>query len=230
MEREKLWYLKNFNVFKGVPESEIQKLAPLVKDDEYKRGKPIYLQGEPNGWIYFLKEGLVKLSMNSTNGKTVTVALLKPGEVFGDLTFTDEPTVSTEAVALRDSLLCRVPRAQFLSMARANIQMVFVVNKILGLRLRRVEAAIQDLLFLDVPARLAKLLTDIAASDGEDVPEGRRITLRLTHQELANLVGATRVMVTMVLGKLENEGFIRQKMRRIIITNPQGLQKLFRPH
>ena len=85
MERENIWHLKNFNIFKVMSDEQMHRLQDMITTDWIKRKSPVYLQGEPTRWVYFLKKGLVKLAINSESGKTVTVALLKPGEIFGEL-------------------------------------------------------------------------------------------------------------------------------------------------
>ncbi len=229
MNLESHWHLKNFNIFKAMSEPEVMRLQDMITTDWIKKKDPVYLQGEKVRWVYFLKKGLVKLSMPSSQGKAITVALLKPGEIFGELTSSDDPEASTEAIALKDSYLCRMSHERFFEFARNNSEMFFRINKLLGLRMKKVEIAIHDMLFLDVPARLSKLLLQLLETDSEDSPEGKRITLPLTHQEIANLVGATREMVTMVLGKMTDEGVIIQVKRRIIVTDPARLASLYRP-
>ncbi len=228
MDKEPLWFLKNFNIFKDMSEKDMETVENMVTTDHVRRSDPVYLQGEPTHWIYFLKQGLIKLSFVTEDGKTATVALMKPGEIFGELDFADRAETQTQAVALEDSYLCRISRESFIEMAKTREDMMFSVNKLLGLRMRRVESAIRDLLFLDVPARIAKLLYGLAESDGQKVQNGVRIRFRLTHQEIGHLVGATREMVTTVLGRFEHDGLLIQDHRRLILPHPERLRTYFR--
>ncbi|MBI5060580.1 Crp/Fnr family transcriptional regulator [candidate division KSB1 bacterium] len=205
----------------------MESVETMVQTDHVHRADPVYLQGEPTHWIYFLKEGLIKLSFITEDGKTATVALMKPGEIFGELDLVDRADAQTQAVALEDSYLCRISRESFMEMVKSRQDMMLSVNKLLGLRMRRVEAAIRDLLFLDVPSRIAKLLFGLAESDGQKVPNGTRIRIRLTHQEIGHLIGATREMVTTVLGRFENDSLVIQDRRRLILPEPERLRKVF---
>lgn len=227
MSQEMVWYLKKFNLFKGMGDSEIDKVAAMIKSDSVKRNDSLFLQGEHMRWIYFLKEGLIRLESISANGKVVPIDLLYPGEVFGALDFEENGDSAIQAICLTDSLLCRMTREQFSMMLKSHSEMVFAVNKLLGLRIRRIEVAIQDLIFLDIPARISKLLYRLAASDGERHPMGTRINIRLTHQDVADLVGATREMVSVSIGKLENERILMQDKRHFVIPNLKRLQKRF---
>ncbi|MDP8205222.1 MAG: Crp/Fnr family transcriptional regulator [Candidatus Electryonea clarkiae] len=227
MDRETIWHLQNFNIFKAIPHDEMERLQDMVDTDWIKNRDPVYLQGEPTTWVYFLKKGLVKLSMTSAEGKTITVALLKPGEIFGELSGMDESDTSMEAIALENSYLCRIRREIFKEFVESHTGLVLSLNKILGLRIRRIQTAVRDLAFLDVPARLAKLLHSLCETDAEVKPNGHLITLRLTHQELANLIGASREIVTTVLGRFTEEGLLVQEKRRLLIKDPRQLKKYF---
>lgn len=227
MQQETLWYLKNFNLFEQFSMSEMDKLSEMIRTEWIKRHDYVYLQGERPRWIYFLKEGLIKIEMLSAGGKTAMLDLLEPGEVFGELDLEDKSLRATQAVAVKDSLLCRISSESFNEMVRRHPGMILAVNKILGLRIRRIESSIQDLLFLNVPGRIAKLLIRLVESDGEEHPSGIRLKLRLTHQDIANLVAATREMVSMVIGNMVEENLILQENRHFIIISPKHLKKLY---
>ncbi len=227
MKREPLWYLKDFNIFQGVSEPEMDAMSEMIRTDEIKRNNPIYLQGDRAQWVYFLKEGLVRLDMTSEGGKVATIALLKPGEIFGELTSSEPSNTATEAIALEDSYLCRISRERFMDLLTMHAGMMLTVNKILGLRVQRIQIAVKDLIFLDVPGRLAKLLHSLVETDSEKVVQGHRIKYRLSHQELANLIGATREMVSVVIGRWVREGLVIQASRRLIIPDPNQLSHLY---
>ena len=228
MENNSIWYLKRFNIFSGMNEEEMEELSRMIDTEEIKRHEMIYLQGDPARWVYFLKKGLVQLSRVSATGRSVTVDLLKPGEIFGELSLEKRENLSSEAVALQPCTLCRITRSRFEELLETHRGMVMSVNKILGFRLRKVENAIQDLLFLSVPARLAKLIDTLLETNGRETAEGMELTLRLTHQDLANLVGATREMVSNVLGKWTREGIAFARKRQLVIPQKKRLQLIFR--
>ncbi|MCB2199069.1 Crp/Fnr family transcriptional regulator [bacterium] len=226
MDSETYWHLKNFNLLQALSDEELKRLQDMVNTDWIRRKDPVYLPGDPTEWVYFLKKGLVKLSMTAESGKSATVALLKPGEVFGELSQDESQRSSMEAITLKNSYLCRISRTGFNDFARRNKDLILSVNKLLGLRLRKIETAVYDMLFLDVPSRLAKLLYQLSLSDSIEIKNGRLITMPLTHQELGNLVGATREMVTNVLGRMEVEGLIGKDGRKLIIRDIRRLEAM----
>lgn len=228
MSHDSIWHLQNFNLFKAIPAAEMMKLQDMITTDWIKHKDPVFLSGEPNRWVYFLKQGLVKLSMGTPDGKALTVALLKPGEIFGELAPTEDSDESLEAIALEDSYLCRIRSEAFLAYAEHNAGLMLSINKLLGLRIRRIQTAVRDMAFLDVPGRLAKLLFQLSESDSVVDPQGLMISLRLTHQEIANLIGASRELVSTVLGRFVAEGLVVQHKRRLILPDPRRLTKLFR--
>ncbi|MDP2359660.1 MAG: Crp/Fnr family transcriptional regulator [bacterium] len=227
MAQDTIWHLQNFNLFKAMPAAEMMKLQDMVNTDWIKHKDPVFLSGEPNRWVYFLKQGLVKLSMGTADGKTLTVALLKPGEIFGELAPAEDADESLEAIALEDSYLCRMRSEAFLAYAEQSAGLMLSINKLLGLRIRRIQTAVRDMAFLDVPGRLAKVLHQLGETDSVPVERGRLIKFRLTHQEIANLIGASRELVSTVLGRFVAEGLVIQDKRRLILPDSRRLTKYF---
>lgn len=206
---------------------EMGQLQEMITTDSIKQRDPVFLSGEPNRWVYFLKEGVVKLAITSREGRTITLALLKPGEVFGELTSDDTTEESLEAIALEDSYMCRIRSDVFQAYVAERPGLALSLNKLLGLRIQKIQTAIRDLAFLDVPGRLAKLLHELSQTHSTREPKGIRIQFRLTHQEIAYLIGASREMITNVIGKFEKEGLLIQEKRRFILPDPNRLKKLY---
>lgn len=227
MTRDQFWHLKNFNIFDAVSDAEIDHLQEMINTDWIKHKDPVFLSDEPSRWVFFLKQGLVKLSLTSPEGRSLTVALLKPGEVFGELTSSESSDDPLEAIALEDSYLCRIRREVFQQFLQEHPATLQSVNKLLGLRIRRVQTAVSDMVFLGVEARLAKVLDELATKEGEETTAGIRIPFRLTHQEIASLIGASREIVSSLLSRFTKQGWIRQEKRRIYVLDIPSLRRLF---
>ncbi|MFN3821474.1 MAG: Crp/Fnr family transcriptional regulator [bacterium] len=199
----------------------------MIRSEWVKRNELVILQGERPKWVYFLKEGLIRIETTSERGKIIPIDILYPGEIFGSLEVNPESESVIQAVCLTDSLICRMSSDQFSKVMEMHPEIVFKVHKILSLRIRRIEMAIQDLIFLDVPSRLAKLLYRLASSYGDKHPLGMRIRIRLTHQDVANLIGATREMVSLAIGRLQKENLLIQDKRHFLIPDLNLLKKRF---
>ncbi len=226
MDRDKIWYLKKFNLLQTMNDEEMKSMSETVLEDEVRKKQPIYLQGDPSETLYFLKKGLVKLSRLDESGKEITLTLLEPGEVFGELGIFDNSPRETTAVALEDCLICAIRRNDFEKLMEKKSDISFKLSKLMGLRLRHIESRIQELMFRDVPSRLASLLLRLAAKHPREMKRGLRINIKLSQQELANLVGATREMTSSVLNVFKRNGWIDIESKYIYIINRSQLEKI----
>ncbi len=222
----KLWYLKHIRLFDGLAPSEMEEMERQASMQEVKRRQPLYVPGDPSSNVYVLKRGRVKIANTDASGKEITFEILEPGEVFGELEALDGVPRATAAEALDDALICAIPRAAFTQYLATHPAVTVELTKLIGLRLRKIQSRVEDLVFRDVPARLAHLLVELAKSDGVAAEQGVVLTARLTHQDMANLIGCSRETVSATLGQFRDEGFIRMTGRTMMIVNQAGLRKL----
>ncbi len=228
MKQNKLWYLKRFNFLDTMTHEEMESLSEMVVNNEVKKKQPIYLAGDPSENLYFLKEGRVKITRIDESGKEFTLTLLEPGEIFGELGLFDDSPRETTAVALEDSIICLMKRQDFEKYAAQKPDLSLKLTKLMGLRLRQIENRIEELLFRDVPSRLARLLLRLVDQHPRQTKQGVRINIKLSQQELANLIGATREMTSMVLNSFKKQGLINVEAKYIYIMNRNQLEKIAR--
>jgi len=226
MDRDKIWYLKKFNLLESMNDEEMEMMNEKITDNEVKRKQPIYLQGDPSENLYFLKRGRVKLSRLDESGKEITLTLLEPGEIFGELGLFDDSPRETTAVALEDCLVCAIRRRDFEELMAQKADLSFKLNKLMGLRIRHIENRIDELLFRDVPSRLASLILRLADKHPREMKRGLRVNIKLSQQEMANLIGATREMTSTVLNQFKKEGIIDIESKYIYILKRRELEKL----
>ncbi len=220
---EKLWYLQRINIFADMTEAEMRRLAERTVMRRYARGAAIVQQNDPPDAIYLIKEGRVKLCRYSSTGRVQILALLEHGDIFGERGL-DGADGGTHCEAFEDTLVCLLRRHDFEDLIRSKPELALRVMKNLGMRLRQAEEAIEDLAFRDVPGRLATLLVRLSDVYGEPHPEGQRLMLRFTHQDLASMIGATRETVTNVLNRFRDDGLIVIEERHIIIRDLDRLR------
>ncbi|NOZ61359.1 MAG: Crp/Fnr family transcriptional regulator [Calditrichaeota bacterium] len=228
MEHERIWYLKKFNLLQSLNQQEMESLSNIVIDTLVKKKQPVYLAGDPNESLYFLKKGRVKVSRIDESGKEYTIILLEPGEIFGELGLFNETPRETTAVAMEDSLICTMRRRDFEDLLQNKPELSLRLNKLIGFRFRQIENRLEELLFRDVPSRLARLLLRLAEKHLLETKHGERINIKLTQQELANLIGATREMTSSVLNNFKKLGYINFESKYIYLTNRKALQKIAR--
>lgn len=222
----KLWFLKHVRLFDGLSQSEMQEVEKIARMEEVKKRQPLYLSGAPSRSVYILKKGRVKIANTAPNGKEVTFDILEPGEVFGELDVLEDAPRSTSAETLDDALICVIPRKDFVQYLAMHPNVTVKLTKLIGLRLKKIQSRVEDLVFRDVPARLAHLLSELSKTDGVADKQGIRLKVKLTHQEMANLIGCSRETVSTTIGQFRNDGLIQMDGRTITIVNEKGLSKL----
>jgi CRP/FNR family transcriptional regulator, cyclic AMP receptor protein len=219
--------LANVGLFAGLSSSELIGLAALMRPRPYAKDEVIYLRGDPGTAFYVIASGRVKITLTSPDGKELILRRLGAGDFHGELALLDDEPRSADAIAVEPSVLLVLQRdafRQFLSEHSA------VASKLLGTvsqYLRRNAELIQDATFLDVPARLARILLELAGTTGDNAlpPPGAVIPDRMKQAELASLVGATRESVNKWLGSFEKQGLIRYEKGQITLLRPSGLRQ-----
>lgn len=226
---DKVWYLRRVDLFAGMDDREMQSLVERTTMREVERGRVILRPDDQARMVYVIKEGRVKISRYSPEGKEQILALLEPGDVFGELSLV-RSTEPVQVEAFEDTLVCGMQSEDFLALIRRQPEVALQVMKILAERLRAAEEEIADLAFRDVPGRLASLLLRLAQAYGDVGPAGRRLALRLTHQDMAAMIGSTRETVTAILNRFRDDGLITVDRRQIVICDQDGLKRLSVPH
>lgn len=224
-EPDKLWYLQRINVFADMSEEEMRWLAERTAMRAYTRGGLIAQPDDPPDTIYLIKEGRVRLCRYSAAGRMQTLALLERGDIFGERALVGAST-GAHCEAFEDTLVCVMHRQDFEDLVSRNPGLALRVVKLMAGRLRDAEEAVERLAFQDVRSRLSALLVRLAEAYGEPHGQGRRLALRLTHQDLASMIGATRETVTGVLNRFRDEGLLVVEERHIIIRSLDRLRGL----
>jgi CRP-like cAMP-binding protein len=222
----KLWFLKHIRLFDGISPSEMQEMEKITRMEEVKKRQPLYLPGDPSSNVYLLKKGRVKIANTAPNGKEVTFDILEPGEVFGELDVLEDAPRSTSAETLDDAVICVIPRKDFDQYLAMHPTVMFKLTKLIGLRLKKIQSRVEDLVFREVPARLAHLLSELGKTEGVAEKQGIRLKVKLTHQEMANLIGCSRETVSTTMGQFRDDGLIQLDGRTITILKPDGLSRL----
>ncbi|HBR51748.1 MAG TPA: hypothetical protein DEA71_16890 [Nitrospira sp.] len=222
----KLWYLKHIRLFDGISPSDMQEMEKITRMEEVKKRQPLYLPGDPSSNVYLLKKGRVKIANSASSGKEVTFEILEPGEVFGELEALEDSPRSTSAETLDDTLICVIPRKDFDQYLAMHPNVTVKLTKLIGLRLKKIQSRVEDLVFRDVPARLAHLLLELSKTDGVTDKQGIRLKAKLTHQEMANLIGCSRETVSTIIGQFRDQGLIQMDGRTITLLKPEALSHL----
>lgn len=221
-----LWYLQRFNLFKHLPETDLRALANMSTMATVKKRERLYLPGESANVVYLLKKGLVKISRLSSEGKELVLAILAPGELFGELALAAEEIRDAQAEVFEDALICTIKTDDLLSFVWKSPELALRITKLIGFRRKQIEAKLEDLLFKDVPTRLAGVLLQLGKEYGVSSPEGVRFRVHFTHQDLADLIGATRETTSQLLAQWKREGIVAMNGRTLHLVDLARLESL----
>jgi CRP/FNR family cyclic AMP-dependent transcriptional regulator len=219
--------LGRVGLFSDLSTAELVGLAALMRPRPYAKDEVVYLRGDAGTAFYVIASGKVKIALTSPDGKELILRRLGPGGFHGELALLDDEPRSADAIATEPSVLLVLQRDAFRQFLADHPG---VATKLLGTvsqYLRRNADLIQDATFLDVPARLARILLELAGEPGatELPPPGAVIPDRMKQGELASLVGATRESINKWLGSFEKQGLIRYEKGQITVLRPSGLQQ-----
>lgn len=215
---DKFWYLKNCDLFERLTGGQAARLESRSRSRKFERNSLIYLPADESRSVLLLATGRVKLYHLTSEGKQALLAIIDPGEVFGELAIFDSGQREEFAETMESSTVILIPRDEIQRLMEEHPDVSLGVTKLMGFRRRRVERRLKSLLFRSNRDRLIYLLLELAEKYGRRTAEGVLIDIKLSHQELASIIGSTRETVTVVLGELKNEGNLAIKRRTIILT------------
>ncbi len=218
-------YFKQVSIFADLPNEDIQALSSVAKRRTFRAGEVIFHRDDPGQVLYMIKDGKVKICIISPDGQEVSLAVLGKGEYFGEFALLDGLPRSTDAVALERVECHTLQRSDFHNAILKNPKIAILVLEALTKRLRNTDQMVEDLIFLDVYGRVAKKLLELADAHGVKTEDGIRIDVRLTQQELASMVGASRESVNKVLGYFTDKDFISTDKHRITLHRIADLKR-----
>ena len=205
------------DLFRGTAHRDARKISALCTDKWFPRGARIFSEGESADAVYVLRRGMVKLSSVSDKGRETILHILKPDEVFGELLLSEEQRPFT-AVTLEDSLVTIISKESFAELLLAVPTVALNFIRLLSKRLALVETGRAEFGHTWSHHRLARVLLQLSEKYGEEVPNGTLVNVRLTHEDLANLIGTSRETVTTQLSKFTRLGLLKREARRFIVT------------
>ncbi len=214
-------FLRQVPLFDCLGEAELEALAELTVTRSFDKGQFIIMAEEPGDSLFIIHSGQVKVSLIHEDGKEFILSLLGEGEVFGELSLLDDQPRSANVTAMAPTDLIMLQRANFRRLLEKIPQIAVSLLEELAQRLRRTDDQVEGLALLDVHHRVAKTILRLASDQGESINEGKLITGRPTHQQLANMAGTTRETVTRELKQLEQQGYIVMRGRDIIVISPE---------
>ena len=218
-------------LFAGLTAEQLGEISALARVRALAAREVVVNQGEPARALFAILRGRLKVASSGPDGRDTVLGIMAEGEVFGEVALLDGGVRSATCTAIEPCELLVIDREQFLQLLESSPGIAVKLLDVLAQRLRRLSQRSEDAAFLDVPSRLARSLLDLATRFGE---RGRapsqdiRITLKLSQQELGDLVGATRESVNKHLSEWTRQGIVKLQGGRMIITDIESVRRLAR--
>ncbi|MBI9071445.1 MAG: Crp/Fnr family transcriptional regulator [Melioribacteraceae bacterium] len=225
-QASKLWYLENFNLFENLEMNKMEELGSMTTMKDIPKNQPIYFAHEPSTSIFFLKEGRVKLTRTDASGKEMILTLVKPGEVFGELSILDENERNDYAIAIDKCLICAISKNDFKNFIEKNPGLNLKITRLIGLRLKKYSERIEELVFKDAPQRIISFLLSLCEESGKKIGDEYFVKPFLKHQDIAELTACSRQTVNAILTDLREQNLIDFDRRNLIIRKKFELEKM----
>lgn len=216
---EKIWYLKTSQLFESLSDDEIRRIEGVSRAKKVSRGSPVYLPADAADGVLLLASGRVKICHLTPEGKQSILAFIEPGEVFGELALLEQASRDEYAEAVENSLVMLIPNREIELLMQLHPRISMSITRLYGLRRKRIERRLKYLLFRSNRERLIHLLLELSEKYARRVDDGLELSIKLSHQDMANMIGSTRESVTVLLGELQNEELIRLARRRVTIRS-----------
>ncbi|MBC8322148.1 MAG: Crp/Fnr family transcriptional regulator [Candidatus Marinimicrobia bacterium] len=222
-EKTKLWYLENFNLFSGMAQQSMEEMNRKSKMKTNKKKEIIYFPDERSDTIYILKEGKVKISRIAEDGRTTTMQLIGPGEIFGEGSILGQEKHENIAEVVEDAVICTISKDMFQEMMKDNPALNLKITKFIGFRLQTIQAHVEDLVFKNAQERIESFLKRYVKNFGKQMVDGWMVRPFLKHQEIADITATARQTVNMVLNELAEQDTIKYTRRFLQVKNTSWL-------
>lgn len=213
------WHVRRCSLFQRLSEAQLAQLERGARIRKYPKGAAIYLPNDVSDAAYLLAEGRVRICSTTPEGKQSILALIEVGELFGELAIIDSTLREERAEAAQSATVVLLPGEQLRSMMEQTPGLAMGITRLIGLRRKRIERRLRSLLFRSNRERLTQLLVDLVEQYGVATTAGIELSVKLSHQDLAAIIGATRETVTTVLGELQQEGLVRIQRQKLTLLD-----------
>ena len=212
-------------LFAGIDPDAARALLASMSRVDLARGETLFHEGDPGNGLYVIGTGKVKLGRRAPDGRENLLSILGPGEMFGELSLFDPGPRTATATAVADTRLRELAHDELITWIERYPAVAKHLLGALARRLRRTNEALADLVFSDVPGRVAKALLDLSTRFGQPVEDGVRVAHDLTQEELAQLVGASRETVNKALADFTTRGWVRREGRAVVLLDLTRLER-----
>jgi CRP-like cAMP-binding protein len=218
--------LRNHELFRELSAEELDQLIAVSRIEEMRAKAPIFLKGAPGESMMAVVTGEVKISAPAADGREIVLAVMREGEVFGEIALLDGCDRTADATAATNCSLLVIHRRDFLPFLTAHPQVAIRLLRVVCQRLRRTTEQVEDLLFLNLPSRLAKKLLFLSGVTDDPRPRERAPIIRQSQREIGNLVGLSRESINKQLSRWQKEGILTLRDGMIVLDDIESLREI----
>ncbi len=217
--------LARAGIFQGIEPTAVEALSSALEPVEFPRAHVIFAEGEPGDRLYIVVSGKVKIGRRSADGRENLLAVFGPSDMFGELSIFDPGPRTSTATTVTEVRAVTMDRAALHEWIGKRPEIADQLLRVIARRLRRTNNMLADLIFTDVPGRVAKALLQLAQRFGSQESGMLRVTHDLTQEEIAQLVGASRETVNKALADFAHRGWLRLEGKTVLIQEPDRLAR-----
>lgn len=217
--------LARAGIFQGVDADAVSALIADMETVTFPRGMTIFDEGDPGDRLYIIVSGKVKLARHAPDGRENLLSVMGPSDMFGELSIFDPGPRTSSAVCVTEVTAATMDSAMLKAWIENHPEISQQLLRVLARRLRRTNASLADLIFTDVPGRVAKTLLQLANRFGSQEGGALRVNHDLTQEEIAQLVGASRETVNKALATFAHRGWIRLEGKSVLIVDTEHLAR-----
>jgi CRP/FNR family transcriptional regulator, cyclic AMP receptor protein len=217
--------LRNHELFRELSAEELDQIIAVSRIEEVRGKAPIFLKGSPGESMMAVVTGEVKISAPAADGREIVLAMMGEGEVFGEIALLDGSDRTADATAVTNCTLLVLHRRDFLPFLNAHPGVAIRLLRVVCRRLRRTTEQVEDLLFLNLPSRLAKKLLHLGGANDER-PRDRATIIRQSQREIGNLVGLSRESINKQLSRWQKDGLLTLRDGMIVLDDLDALRQI----
>jgi CRP/FNR family transcriptional regulator len=218
--------LKKVSLFKDFSDAEMKELEPYLSTSTYRKRETIFSEGEPPEWFYLVLSGKIKITKLSHEGKEIILEVISPTDIFGGIAVIKGFPYPANAVAMEDSQVLKVSRKNLMRLVDRFPNLMYCIAMQLGDRMKSSYDSLKNIALERVESRIAALLLKLAGKVGIETKSGTVIDMRLTKQDVADMVGTTVETSIRTFSKFKKEGLVTDSDGKFVIKDKDGLTSL----
>jgi len=218
--------IKKVSIFNTLSPEDTKEISRYLVPETYTKKEGVFSEGDPSEWLYIVKKGKVKITKLSNEGKEIILEIVPPNEIFGGIAVARGFPYPANAVAMEETEILKLSRRNLLSIMDRFPDLMYAMAMNIGDRIKDTHETLKNIALEKVESRIASLLIKLSDKAGEKVPEGVAINMKLTKQDIAEMVGTTVETSIRTMSKLTKAGLLTAKSGKIIIRDLEKLESL----